>query len=393
MINRAVIFVMDSVGIGALPDAAEFGDTGANTLGNIVEATGGINLPNLLSLGLGNIEGIKGVEAVAEPQGAYGKAMEVSKGKDTTVGHWELVGLHVKEPLRTYPDGFPEEIIKSFEEKIGKKVLGNKAASGTEILDELGPKHMETGYPIVYTSADSVFQIAAHEEIIPLEELYKMCQIAREMMMGEHAVARIIARPFVGAIGSFNRTSNRRDYSLDPFGETLLDYGKNHGLDVIAIGKIEDIFNGCGITEAIHTKDNMDGILQTIEYLKKDNKGIIFTNLVDFDAKFGHRRDPMGYRRALEELDGMIPQLLESLKADDIIIFTADHGNDPTYKGTDHTREYIPIVIYGDEVIKNANIGVRASFADIAKTIADILGIPEGIEGESFKDIIIKKRG
>ncbi|KAB3527384.1 phosphopentomutase [Alkaliphilus serpentinus] len=388
--NRVVIFVMDSVGIGALPDAQNFGDCGVNTLGNISAATGGIHLENLQGLGLGNIEGIKGVTAVDNPLGAYGKAMEVSNGKDTTVGHWELVGLHVKKPLRTYPDGFPEDIISAFEEKIGRKILGNKAASGTEIIAELGQKHIETGYPIVYTSADSVFQIAAHEEIIPLDELYKMCEIARGLMMGEHAVARIIARPFIGEVGDFSRTANRRDYSLDPFGETLLDYGKKLGLDVIGIGKIEDIFNGKGITEAIHTKDNLDGIKQTIEYLKRDNKGIIFTNLVDFDAKYGHRRDAMGYKRALEEMDAKIPEVLEALKEDDIIIFTADHGNDPTYKGTDHTREYIPIVIYGKNIKEGVNIGIRRSFADIAKTIAEILNIPADIEGESFKALILK---
>ncbi|KAB3532524.1 phosphopentomutase [Alkaliphilus pronyensis] len=390
MVNRVVLFIMDSVGIGELPDAKAFGDVGANTLGNIAEATGGLNLPNLQKLGLGNIDDIKGVDKITEPIGAYGKAMEVSNGKDTTIGHWELVGLHVKKPLRTYPEGFPKEIIDEFERRIGRKTLGNKPASGTVIIEELGKEHMETGYPIVYTSADSVFQIAAHEDVIPLDELYKMCQIARELMMGDNAVARIIARPFIGQPGGFSRTSNRRDYSLDPFGKTVLDIAKEDGLDVIGIGKIEDIFNGRGITEAIHTKDNMDGIDQTINYLNRDNRGIIFTNLVDFDAKYGHRRDPHGYRAALEEMDARIPEILESMKADDIIIFTADHGNDPTYKGTDHTREYIPIVIYGKAVRANINIGIRESFADIAKTISDLLEIESTGNGNSFKEMILK---
>ncbi|SCY98982.1 phosphopentomutase [Alkaliphilus peptidifermentans] len=390
MINRVVLFIMDSVGIGALPDSENFGDVGVNTLGNIATATGGLNLPNLQKIGLGNIDGIMGIDPIANPLGAFGKAMEISNGKDTTIGHWELVGLHVKKPLRTYPDGFPKDIMDAFEAKIGRKTLGNKAASGTVILDELGKEHMETGFPIVYTSADSVFQIAAHEEIIPLDELYKMCQIARDLMMGDHAVARIIARPFVGQPDSFSRTSNRRDYSLDPFGETLLDIAKNKGLDVVGIGKIEDIFNGKGITEAVHTKDNMDGIDQTINFLNSDNKGIIFTNLVDFDAKYGHRRDPQGYRMALEEMDSRIPEILNCMKSGDIIIFTADHGNDPTYKGSDHTREYIPIVIYGSSIKSNTNLGIRKSFADIAKTISDLLEIPDTGNGDSFKNLIIK---
>ncbi|MBM7614028.1 phosphopentomutase [Alkaliphilus hydrothermalis] len=390
MVNRVVLFVMDSVGIGALPDAEAFGDVGVNTLGNIALATGGLDLPNLQGLGLGNIDGIKGVTAVDAPKGAYGRSDEVSNGKDTTTGHWELAGLHVTEPFNTYPEGFPEEIISAFEEKVGRKVLGNKPASGTVILDELGEEHMKTGYPIVYTSADSVFQIAVHEEIIPLEELYKMCEIAREIMTGDHAVARVIARPFVGNVGAFTRTPNRRDYSLDPFGETLLDIAKTAGLDVIAVGKIEDIYNGHGVTEAIHTKDNMAGIDATIDYLKKNNRGIIFTNLVDFDAKYGHRRDAVGYKKALEDMDQRIPEILNAMGPKDVIIFTADHGNDPTYKGTDHTREYIPIVVYGDAIKGNVNLGTRKSFADIAATISDLLEIDNTGKGESFKNMIIK---
>lgn len=390
MINRVILFIMDSVGIGALPDAKNFGDVGANTLGNIAINEGGINLPNLQRLGLGNIDNIVGVESIESPLGAFGRSLEVSNGKDTTTGHWELAGLHLTEPFKTFPKGFPKDIIDTLENKIGRKTLGNKPASGTAILDELGEEHMSTGYPIVYTSADSVLQIAAHEEIIPLEELYEICKIAREIMMGDNAVARIIARPFVGTPGSFTRTHNRRDYSLNPTGDTVLDIAKREGLDVIAIGKIEDIFNGKGITEAVHTIDNMDGIDKTIEYIQKSSKGIIFTNLVDFDSKYGHRRDPKGYKEALENLDMRIPEILDSMNDDDIIIFTADHGNDPTYKGSDHTREYIPIVIYGNKIKQNVNIGTRKSFADIAATISDIFEIQSTGNGESFKDIIIK---
>lgn len=390
MIDRVILFIMDSVGIGALPDAENFGDVGANTLGNIAISQGGIDLPNLQRLGLGNIDNIVGIEPVQSPLGAFGRSSEVSHGKDTTTGHWELAGLHLTKPFQTFPEGFPMDIIDVLENKIGRKVLGNKPASGTAILDELGEEHMKTGHPIVYTSADSVLQIAAHEDIIPLEELYSMCKIAREIMMGDNAVARIIARPFIGEPGNFVRTSNRRDYSLDPSGETVLDIAKKEGLDVIAIGKIEDIFNGKGITHSVHTKDNMDGIDKTIEYIQKDNNGIIFTNLVEFDSHYGHRRDPKGYKKALEEMDKRIPEILDAMKDGDIIIFTADHGNDPTYKGSDHTREYIPIVIYGKQIKNNINIGTRKSFADIATTISHIFEMPSTGKGESFKDLIIK---
>lgn len=390
MMNRVILFIMDSVGIGALPDAEQFGDLGANTLGNIALQENGIDLPNLQKLGLGNIDGIVGIEPVESPLGAFGKSLEVSNGKDTTTGHWEIAGIHLKEPFKTFPNGFPEDVINEIERKIGRKTLGNKAASGTVILDELGEEHMRTGSPIIYTSADSVLQIAAHEEVISLDELYKICGIAREIMMGDNAVARIIARPFIGSVGNFSRTPNRRDFSLDPSGDTVLDIAKREGFDVIAVGKIEDIFNGRGITEAVHTVDNMDGINKTIEYIEKQNKGIIFTNLVDFDSMYGHRRDPKGYKRALEDLDKRIPEILESMRDDDIIIFTADHGNDPTYKGSDHTREYIPLVIYGKKVKANTNIGIRKSFADIAATISDILEIPPTNKGESFKNSIIK---
>ncbi len=389
MINRIILFIIDSVGIGALPDAEKFGDAGANTLGNIAMSQGGINLPNLQGMGLGNIDDIVGVEPVKSPTGSFGRAIEFSNGKDTTTGHWELAGLHLTEAFKTFPKGFPKDVIEALEDKIRRKVLGNKPASGTVILDELGEEHMKTGYPIVYTSADSVLQIAAHEDIIPLDELYTMCRIARKIMMGDNAVARIIARPFIGNPGNFVRTYNRRDFSLDPFGQTVLDIAESEGLDVIGIGKIGDIFNGRGITYSVHTKSNMDGIDKTIEYINKQNRGIIFTNLVEFDSLYGHRRDPKGYKRALEEMDERIPEILDAMKDDDIIIITADHGNDPTFRGTDHTREYIPILIYGNKIKANVNIGTRKSFADIAATISDIFEIPSTGRGESFKELII----
>lgn len=388
--SRVIWMIIDSVGIGALPDSEKFGDVNVNTLGNIVKNYKDIKLPNMLKLGLGNIDGIDSLEGVESPIGAFGRASEVSKGKDTTTGHWEMTGVLVETPFKTYENGFPKEIIDEFERKTNRKVIGNKPASGTAILDELGERQMKTGEVIVYTSADSVFQIAAHEEIIPLDELYKMCEIAREIMMGDNAVARIIARPFVGQPGAFERTSNRRDYSLSPFEDTVLDNIKNSNLDVIGVGKIEDIFNKQGITEAIHTKDNMDGVDQTINYMKKENKGLIFTNLVDFDSKYGHRRDVKGYKEALEEFDARIPEILENMEDDDILIINSDHGNDPTYKGTDHTREYIPMLICGKNVKSGLNLGTRSSFADIGATVADLLNVKMPKHGNSFKNDIIK---
>jgi len=390
VINRVVILVMDSVGIGALPDADKFGDLGANTLGNISKESGGIDLPNLVKLGLGNIDNIEGVDRITNPIGSYGRSKEISNGKDTTTGHWEISGLYLKKPFKTYPNGFPEHVISKFEKLTGKGVLGNKPASGTVIIEELGKEHIDTGKPIVYTSADSVFQIAAHEEVISLGELYKMCEIAREILQGEDQVARVIARPFVGEPGNFMRTSNRRDYSLDPFGKTILDIASESGYDVLAVGKIEDIFNSRGITKSVHTKDNMDGVDKTIEFLNTNTRGIIFTNLVDFDSKYGHRRDVKGYKKALEELDLRIPEILDNLKENDMLIITADHGNDPTYKGTDHTREYVPILIYGKHIKSGVNIGTRETFADIAATVSDILKIEKTKVGKSFKNLIIE---
>ncbi|MCR8745217.1 phosphopentomutase [Romboutsia lituseburensis] len=389
--RRVIWIVIDSVGIGALPDSEKFGDTNVNTLGNIVKTYPDIKIPNLVNLGIGNIEGADFIEGTKAPIGTFGKCSELSQGKDTTTGHWEMTGVLVETPFKTFENGFPKEIIDEFESKTGRKVVGNKPASGTAILDEYGEHQMKTGDVIVYTSADSVFQIAAHEEIIPLEELYKMCEIAREIMMGDNAVARIIARPYIGEkVGSFSRTSNRRDYSLDPFEPTVLNNIKESNLDVIGVGKIEDIFNGQGITEAIHTHDNMDGVDQTINYMKQDNKGLIFANLVDFDSKYGHRRDTLGYKKALEEFDLRIPEIIENMRDEDILIINADHGNDPTYKGTDHTREYIPVIVYGKDVKEGLNLGIRDSFADIGATVADILNVKMPKHGKSFKTEIVK---
>lgn len=388
--SRVIWMVIDSVGIGALPDSQKFGDVNVDTLGNIVRACKGIKIPNMIKLGLANIEGVDSLENIESPIGCYGRCSEVSKGKDTTTGHWEMTGVLVETPFKTFENGFPKDIIEEFERRSNRKVIGNKPASGTAILDELGEQHMNTGEVIVYTSADSVFQIAAHEEIVSLDELYKMCEIAREIMMGDNAVARIIARPFIGKPGAFERTSNRRDYSLSPFEDTVLDNIKNSNLDVIGVGKIEDIFNKQGITEAIHTHDNMDGVNQTINYMKKETKGLIFTNLVDFDSKYGHRRDVEGYKNALEEFDARIPEILENMNDDDVLIINSDHGNDPTYKGTDHTREYIPVLVYGKNLKSGLNLGTRNSFADIGATVADILNVEMPKHGQSFKNEIMK---
>ncbi len=387
---RVIWMIIDSVGIGEMPDSKDFGDIGVNTLGNIVKFYKDIKIPNLINLGIANIDKIDFLDNIENPIGCFGRCLEVSNGKDTTTGHWEMTGVLVKKPFKTFENGFPKDIIEEFEKRTNRKVVGNKPASGTEILDEYGEHQMKTGDVIVYTSADSVFQIAAHEEVIPLDELYKMCEIARKIMIGDNAVARVIARPYIGKKkGEFERTSNRRDYSLNPFEKTVLDYIKESNLDVIAVGKIEDIFNGQGITEAIHTKDNMDGVDQTINYIKKENKGLIFTNLVDFDSKYGHRRDVLGYKNALEEFDKRIPEIIDAMKEDDILIINSDHGNDPTYKGTDHTRESIPVLVYGKNIKNGVNLGIRKSFADIGKTVSDILNIDKLENGISFKDEIM----
>jgi phosphopentomutase len=383
-INRVNVIVLDSVGIGYLPDAEKFGDVGAATLPHIAEEVNGLDLPNLEKLGLGNIVDVKGIDKVKDPQASFGRMKEQSNGKDTTTGHWELGGLISEDPFPTFPDGFPAEIMEQFHEAIGRDSLGNKAASGTVIIEELGEEHLNTGQPIVYTSADSVFQIAAHEEVIAVDELYEICQQAREILQGENAVARVIARPFIGELGDFTRTSNRKDFSLVPPHNTVLDSLKNAGQDVLAVGKIENIFAGQGITDAVHTEDNMDGVDKNIEYLKADNKGLIFTNLVDFDQKYGHRRNPAGYAEELKKFDQRLPEIIATLKQDDLLLIVADHGCDPTYQGTDHTREYVPLLAYGAK--SGIDLGTRETFADLAATIADVLAVVGTGNGTSFKE-------
>lgn len=386
--KRIIFIVLDSVGIGEMYDAEDYGDQGANTLGNIAESVGGLQVPNLARLGLGRIHPLKGVPADTA-EGCYGKMAEQSAGKDTTNGHWEMVGVRLEKPLPTYPHGFPKELMEEFERRIGRKTLGNKPASGTEILKELGMEHEGTGYPIVYTSADSVFQIAAHEEVIPVEELYRMCEIARELLVGEHGVGRVIARPFVGHNGVYTRTANRRDYSLN-FGRTVLNELADAGIQVIGIGKIEDIYGGSGITAATHTKGNMDGVDKTIEYMKRVDKGLIFTNLVDFDTLYGHRNDPKGFAKAIEDFDARLPEIEGLLKEDDLLILTADHGCDPTTESTDHTREFVPLLVFGKQAKQGADLGTRETFADIGATIAENFGVPNPGIGTSFLQNIIK---
>lgn len=389
-INRVVLIVLDSVGIGELPDAALYGDVGSDTIGNIAKIVGNFDLPNLEALGLGNIDnGSHGIKISPNAVGNFGKCKERSSGKDTTTGHWEIGGVVLDKAFPTYPKGFPESIIKEFESKIGTKTIANKVASGTAIIEELGDEHVKTGYPIIYTSADSVFQIAAHEDIIPIERLYEMCRIARNMLIGEHALGRVIARPFTGETGKYKRTSNRRDFSLKPIGKTILDFISQSGMDVCAVGKIEDIYAGEGVTSAVHIKNNMEGVDKTIEYMKADNKGLIFTNLVDFDMLYGHRNDVLGYANALKEFDNRLPELLRTLRADDILIITADHGCDPTTPSTDHSREHIPVLCYGEALKKNVDLGVRSSYADIGKTVLELLKVDGTIAGESFYNEII----
>jgi len=392
-VKRAIIIVLDSLGIGELPDAGAYGDIGSNTIGHIVAAMKNqpwFKLENLKRLGLGHIEGVDYIDKVEDPMGSMGRLGEMSKGKDTTTGHWEIAGIILDRPFPTYPDGFPDEVISAFEKAIGRKCIGNFPASGTAIIEELGKEHMETGYPIVYTSADSVFQIAAHEDIIPIEQLYEMCEKARSILTGKNAVGRVIARPFEGQPGNFKRTKNRRDFSLKPIRKTILDFAKEQGLQVRAVGKIEDIFAGRGITHAVHIKGNSEGIDRTIEWIKEDFSGILFTNLVDFDMLYGHRNDVEGYARAIEDFDRRLPEITGAMKNDDILIITADHGCDPTTESTDHSREYVPLLIYGKPIKKGVNLHTRDSFSDIAATVAEYLGIKAEIEGKSFLKEVIK---
>jgi phosphopentomutase len=382
MKNRAIVIVCDSLGVGELPDAADFGDEGSNTLGHVLRDQQP-RLPNLTRLGL--LHTLPAPAADETPRSAYGRMAEVSAGKDTTTGHWEMMGLVVEDPFRTYPNGFPADVIAEYEHRIGRKTLGNKAASGTVILDELGEEHMRTGAPIVYTSADSVFQVAAHEEVIPIEELWRICAIARELMRGEHNIGRIIARPFVGPkTGQFKRTANRKDFSVKPTGETVVERATKSGKQVIGLGKIADIFDRVGIGEEIRTESNSDGMKKTIDLVRESDADFIFTNLVDFDSKYGHRNDAAGYAKALETFDGELTGLLDAMRDDDLLFITADHGCDPTDISTDHTREYVPLLVAGPRVTTDKPLGTRSTFADLGATVCEHLGIPrDGLPGTS----------
>lgn len=382
--KRAIIIVLDSAGIGELPDAADYGDQGSNTLSNIAKARGGLNLPHLQALGLGNIASIQGVEPNSAPKACYGKMAELSPGKDTTTGHWEIAGIVLEKAFPTFPQGFPQTFIRDFENKIGRQVLGNEVASGTEIIQRLGEEHVKTGRPIVYTSADSVFQIAAHEEVIPLTELMHICEIAREMLDGDMRVGRVIARPFLGEPGNYYRTTNRHDLAIEPPHKILLDYVQEAGLSVMAVGKIKDIYYGHGVTDYILTKGNQEGVDKTLSYLEKDQPGLIMTNLVDFDMVYGHRNNVEGYAQALEEFDARLPEILTRLREDDLLVITADHGCDPTTPSTDHSREYVPLLVMGQNLRSGIDLGIRTSFADLGQTVADYLSTASLPHGQSF---------
>ena len=382
--KRVLLTVLDSLGIGELPDAGEYGDTGSNTLGNTANAVGGLKIPNLESLGIGFLGNIKGIGKPGKLRGSYGKMAEASKGKDTTSGHWEMMGVPVKEPFPVYPDGFPPVIINAFVKATGRKILGNKPASGTEIIKELGPEHMKTGYPIVYTSADSVFQIAAHEDIIPLEELYRICETARGILQYPHNVCRVIARPFTDREGSFTRIPQRRDYSFPPFQKTVLEYLVDAGKDVISIGKVKDIFAGKGFTKTVPAAGNDDSLTKTVTQFKSIKTGLIFVTLVDFDTLYGHRNNPRGYAQALEAFDKRLPEVFEIITKKDILILTADHGCDPTTQSTDHSREYVPLLVYGPALRAGADLGTRESFSDVGATILDAFGIKKYAKGQQI---------
>lgn len=387
--KRIHLIVLDSVGIGEALDAASFNDTGSHTLGHIAESME-LALPNLEKMGLGNIEKLKGINKVTNSEAYWTKLAEKSVGKDTMTGHWEIAGLQINTPFRVFPNGFPTELLEKITAYSGREIIGNKPASGTGILDELGEEQIKTGALIVYTSADPVLQIAAHEEIIPLEELYDICAYVREITKDDpYMIGRIIARPYLGQPGSFKRTANRHDYALSPFGETVLDNLKDNGKDVIAVGKISDIFNGHGITEAVRTKSNMDGVDQLLKVMKKPFEGLSFTNLVDFDALFGHRRDPKGYGEALMEFDKRLPEILERLEEDDLLMITADHGNDPTASGTDHTREYVPLLVYSKQFKHPQQLKMAKHFSDIGATIAANFNLPAIENGESLLSELI----
>ncbi len=387
-ILRVVLIVLDSVGVGELPDAASYGDEGSDTLGNISRHVR-LRLPTLCSLGLRRVAFVDGVEADPSPRAAFGRMAESSPGKDSVTGHWELMGLVLDRPFPVFPHGFPADVMAAFEERIGRRTLGNKAASGTAIIDELGPDHMRTGAPIVYTSADSVFQIAAHEDVVPVPELYRFCEIAFDLVGLGHGVGRVIARPFVGAPGSFQRTSNRRDFALTPFAPTLLDLLTDAGTPVVAIGKIEDLFAGRGMSRAVHTTSDANGMDEIERALDATPRGLVFANLVDFDTVYGHRNDPGGYAANLERFDARLATLLPRIGAGDLLIITADHGNDPTTPSTDHSREHVPLLVFGPSVRAGADLGTRQTFADLGQTLAELFGVGPLKHGTSFLDQIL----
>ncbi len=386
--KRIFLIVLDSFGIGAMPDSPSFGDVDVNTLAACATSRK-LSIPNMLKAGLGNIDGVTALPREAAPMGAYARLAEQSMGKDTTIGHWEIAGIVSDDPLPTYPDGFPEEVLEPFRQQTGRDILANAPWSGTEVIERYGKEHMETGKLIVYTSADSVFQIAAHEDIVPPEQLYEYCRIARKILQGKHGVGRVIARPFIGTPGAFKRTANRHDFSLEPPRATLLDEVKNAGLASIGVGKIHDIFAGIGLTEHVYNKSNADGMAHADRYAQEDFEGLCFVNLVDFDMQFGHRRDIDGYANALSEFDLWLDDFMKKLRPDDLVMITADHGCDPAYTATtDHTREYVPLLVLGEKV-KPVNLGTRASFADIAATAAELLGVSLDTPGRSFADKIL----
>lgn len=387
-VKAVTLIVLDSVGIGDAPDAAAFGDEGSATLPHVAASMGGIALPNLAALGLGNITDIKGVPPVASPAGAFGALTETSPGKDTTTGHWELMGIVLDKPFPTYPNGFPADLIQEFESRAGVSTIGNEVASGTEIIARLGDEHVRTGKPIVYTSADSVFQIAAHVDVVPLERLYELCRVARELLRGEHEVGRVIARPFGGPSGAFERTPDRHDFAVEPERDTVMDEICAAGLEVRAVGKISDIFAGRGVTSSRPTRSNEDGMKVLIEEMRVVSSGLVFVNLVDFDQNFGHRNDPRGYGEALEAFDRGLPEILEAAGGDHVVFITADHGNDPTTPSTDHSRERVPVLAAGD-IVKPGPIGVRGAYTDLGATIAELLGVPTTTPGTSFASLLL----
>jgi phosphopentomutase len=388
-ITRVILIVLDGVGVGELPDAAKYGDAGSNTLAHVAAVVGGLQLPSFERLGLGYIGEFKGVRRVDQPEGCFGRMQELSVDKDTTLGHWEMTGVVRKTPFPTYPSGFPAEVIEPFERAIGRSVLGNRPASGTVILQELGEEHLRTGFPIVYTSADSVFQIATHEDVVPVEELYRICRTARKLLGPPHEVGRVIARPFTGMPGAFVRTEQRRDFSVEPPDETVLDRLVAAGYPVVGLGKIDDLFAGRGLTRSIHTGNNAATFDEAMRVLKSVPRGLIFANLVDFDMVYGHRNDVAGYAKALQALDQCLPEVIEALRPGDVLCLTADHGNDPTHPGTDHTREYVPLLVYGPRLARGVNLGTRRTFADVGQTLADAFGVGRLRWGDSFLDALL----